>query len=188
MRTGSTALAGSLLLLLAGCSAEQRICRRMGELCGTDAAECRASVADLRKALGEDAMKELDACYAQADSCAEAKGCERRAGRIEAGGRRHGDVDRIVRTVEVAMGNARGAKGIADGLDGGAQALGGDIAARDLHHEAGAAGEVEARNEAMIRHPAGKAGGKAGRKKARQKDQKARRKDEPEGEGLPAGG
>ena len=69
------------LVLVAGasltaCTAEDKICRRMGDLCGTDAAECRASMAQLRSSGGDEAVTELEQCYAEADSCARARGCE----------------------------------------------------------------------------------------------------------------
>jgi hypothetical protein len=65
-----------LAALAVGCAPEDRTCRRMSDLCGTEAAECRASVAELRKAGGEEAVKELEQCYAKAETCAAANGCE----------------------------------------------------------------------------------------------------------------
>jgi len=64
------------LTLSTACAPEDQICRRMSDLCGTDAAECRASVAELRSSGGEEAVKELQQCYAEADTCAKARGCE----------------------------------------------------------------------------------------------------------------
>jgi hypothetical protein len=60
----------------AACAPEDKICRSMSDLCGTAAAECRASVADLRSSGGDEAVKELEQCYANADTCAKARGCE----------------------------------------------------------------------------------------------------------------
>jgi hypothetical protein len=67
-----------LLGMLANCSKEQRVCRHMDDLCGTPPAECEAIVEDLKRAGGEEALAKLDHCYADADTCAEAKGCEAR--------------------------------------------------------------------------------------------------------------
>ena len=78
MRTHRLAAIGLLLVAFVGCSKEQRICRRMGELCGVEAGECREVVQDLKHAGGDAALAKLDRCYADAKSCAEAKGCEAR--------------------------------------------------------------------------------------------------------------
>jgi hypothetical protein len=67
-----------VLLSLAGCSEEQRICRRMGELCGSRAAECKAFVEDLERTGGDETVARLARCYAEAKTCAGAKGCEAR--------------------------------------------------------------------------------------------------------------
>ena len=67
-----------LLLLLTSCSKEQRICRRMGELCRSDAGECKALVEDLERTGGDEAVAKLARCYAEAKTCAGAKGCEAR--------------------------------------------------------------------------------------------------------------
>jgi hypothetical protein len=65
-------------LTVAGCSQEQRICRRMADLCGSDASECRTRVKELRHTGGDDAVAKLARCYSEAETCARAKGCEAR--------------------------------------------------------------------------------------------------------------
>lgn len=77
-RIALLALAALSLASLASCSAEQRVCRRMGELCGSDASACRAVVEQLRRSGGDEAVAELERCYVDAESCAAAKGCEAR--------------------------------------------------------------------------------------------------------------
>ena len=72
-------ISATLLLgafFVSACSKEATICRRMNELCGTERAECAERVEATVKAVGENAVSELASCYAEADSCAEAKGCE----------------------------------------------------------------------------------------------------------------
>jgi hypothetical protein len=80
----------ALLMLLAGCTQEQRVCRRMDELCGTEASECRALLTELKRTGGDEAVAKLSRCYADADSCAEAKGCEARV-QVEAAASAVGD-------------------------------------------------------------------------------------------------
>ena len=63
-------------LCASACSKEATICRRMNALCGTEQTECAQRVDAMKKAAGEDAVSELASCYAEADSCAEATGCE----------------------------------------------------------------------------------------------------------------
>jgi hypothetical protein len=69
---------GLVVSLGTACSNDQRVCRRMGELCGTDASACRALVEDLKRSGGDEAVAKLDRCYGDAGSCAAAKGCEAR--------------------------------------------------------------------------------------------------------------
>jgi hypothetical protein len=79
-----------LLAVALGCTQEQRVCRRMGELCGTEASACRTSLAELKRAGGDEAVEKLASCYADADRCAEAKGCEARV-QVEAAASAVGD-------------------------------------------------------------------------------------------------
>ncbi|OJU85370.1 MAG: hypothetical protein BGO06_15985 [Shinella sp. 65-6] len=118
----------------------------------------------------------------------EAEAREGLACRIDPVRRRHGHLDRAIRTIEVAVGNARGAKGVADRVHGGAQPIGGDVGAGDLQDKARAARKVESGDEAMGGQPAREPGGDACRQEARQDEKKARHEDEPEQESLPAGG
>jgi hypothetical protein len=78
MRIHRLAAIGLLLVVFVGCTKEQRICRRMGELCSVEAGQCQEAVRDLKHAGGDAALAKLDRCYADAKTCAEAKGCEAR--------------------------------------------------------------------------------------------------------------
>ena len=80
----------ALFAVALACTQEQRVCRRMGELCGTEASACRSSLAELKRAGGDEAVGKLASCYAEADSCAQARGCEARV-QVEAAASAVGD-------------------------------------------------------------------------------------------------
>ena len=57
---------------------ERRTCARMTQLCGEKSDgidKCEADLNDMRQSLGDEAVKKLDTCVADAKSCPEAVGC-----------------------------------------------------------------------------------------------------------------
>ncbi len=64
-----------LALTLSGCKTTPRSCEKMKALCGTELDNCTSARDSVKEKFGSEALDKFDACYLEANSCAEANGC-----------------------------------------------------------------------------------------------------------------